>query len=206
LKEPVNISFQFSHTLHIHVPMNPYHLQSPTNGISGSPETRRCLSSRFTGTAEDVLFCQTKNLVNDSRKRTIAKTHSLSPSMDIVKANTDSMSAMYFCKTIKWCHQHCTKPIYNIPKLGDPKCSHISWGRTLVLFQNRTWEFQSARRGISAALGLKSLSSWQSESPAWNRSVLVAAKGLRNKLLVAQNYRTAAGALNYPCQTQEKSS
>ena len=151
-------------------------------------------------------FCQTRNLVNDSRKRTIAKTHSLSPSMDIVKANTHSMSAMYFCKTIKWCHQHCTKPIYNIPKLGDPKCSHISWGRTLVLFQNRTGEFQSARRGISAALGLKSLSSWQSESPAWNRSVLVAAKGLRNKLLVAQNYRTAAGALNYPCQTQEKSS
>jgi hypothetical protein len=106
----------------------------------------------------------------------LQQAHTLSPSMDIVKANTDSMSAMYFCKTILWWHQHCTKPIYNIPKLGDPKCSHIPWARTLALFQNRTWEFQSAGGGISAALGLKSSSSWRSESPAWNRSGLVAAK------------------------------
>jgi hypothetical protein len=38
LKEPGNISSQFSHTSHIRVPKNQYHLQSPTNGISGSPE------------------------------------------------------------------------------------------------------------------------------------------------------------------------
>lgn len=41
--------------------------------------------------------------------------HTLSPSADIVKANTDSMSAMYFCKTVVRLYQQCPESIFKSP-------------------------------------------------------------------------------------------
>jgi hypothetical protein len=134
------------------------------------------------------------------RRELLWQAHTLSPSTDIVKANTDRMSAMYFCKSIKWLHQQfSTAP--------NQSTTYRSW----VIQSVRTYlELRLLHR---FEIGLQSSKVWAEEFQwLWNRSHRACGRanllpeidrfwwqrrGLRTSRWLHRTAR-AAGALNYP--------